>query len=83
MLVFNLERYQTRFLVYFTSKDEIKKFHNFGRNNGLTPLENCQFFGCFFNPCFYGLKMLVFYVERYQSLFFGVPYLKRRDKEIS
>ena len=43
MLVFYLERYETRFLAYFVEKEEIEKFHNFGRNNGLTPLENCQF----------------------------------------
>ena len=83
MLVFYLDGYQTRFLAYFTLKEKIKKFHNFGRNNGLTPLENCQFFDCFFNPCFYGLAMLVFYLERYQTRFFGVSYLQRRDKEIS
>ena len=43
MLVFYLERDQTLFLAYLTEKEEIKKFHDFGQNHGLTPLENCEF----------------------------------------
>ena len=43
MLVLKLERYKTVFLAYFLQKEEIKKFHNFGQNHGLTPFKKCQF----------------------------------------
>ena len=46
------------------------------------PVWKIDHFLASFNPCFYSLDMLIFYVERYEALFFNVSYVKRRAKKI-
>ena len=40
----------------------------FDENDGLTPLEKCQFC-CFLNLCFHSREWLVFYIKRQKSFF--------------
>ena len=71
MLIFYVERYKALLFNVSYLKKQPKKFHNFGRNHGLTPLEKCQFCG-FLKSMFYSLEMLVFYVGTYQTLSLGL-----------
>ena len=50
------------------------------KNHGPTPLEKCKFCD-FSNRCFYGLESLFLYVERHQTLLFGIFLLKRNNEK--
>ena len=50
------------------------------KNHGPTPLEKCKFCD-FSNRCFYGLESLFLYVERHQTLLFGIFLLKRKNEK--
>ena len=52
----------------------------FEKNHGLTPLENTTF-STFCNRCFYRPKSLFLYVERDQTLFFGIFSLNRKGEK--
>ena len=57
----------------------MKKFTFFDQNHRLTPLEKCKFCDFFLNRCFYSLERLVLYLERHQTLLFGLLLLKRKN----
>ena len=50
------------------------------KNHGPTPLEKCKFCD-FSNRCFYDLKSLFLYVERQQTVIFGIFSLKRKSEK--
>ena len=66
------------YLSYFEKKKKEKEKDY--KNYGPTPLEKCKFCD-FSNRCFYDLKSLFLYVERQQTVLFGIFSLKRKSEK--
>ena len=61
----------------------MKQFTIFAQNHRLTLWKNANF-ATFLNRCFYSLERLVLYLERHQTLLFGLflPKKKKRIKKL-